>query len=205
MIQAIETAYAGCLFRSRLEARWAVFFDTLGIQWEYEPQGFELPSGRYLPDFWLPSLAAWWEVKGKWPGLTSREWLLAAELAQGSGDLVYLAWGTPLNDDSGIEYFARENSDNGQMWCVCPWCGRIGIEYMAYGARICHHNKCTNWGSPRADSGYPQLARNWDQYDPDKYQTWSDSRLITAYRAARSARFEHGQYGAMLTPQRAKA
>lgn len=50
-IKAIETNYAGCRFRSRLEARWAVFFDTLGIRWEYEPEGFETSAGRYLPDF----------------------------------------------------------------------------------------------------------------------------------------------------------
>lgn len=52
--KAIETSYKGYRFRSRLEARWAVFFDTLGIKWEYEKQGYSLPSGAYLPDFWQP-------------------------------------------------------------------------------------------------------------------------------------------------------
>ena len=53
-IKAIETVYKGYRFRSRLEARWAVFFDALGVKWEYEPQGFELEDGtRYLPDFWI--------------------------------------------------------------------------------------------------------------------------------------------------------
>jgi hypothetical protein len=53
-IQAIETRYAGCRFRSRLEARWAVFFDYAGIRWEYEPQGYRLSDGTtYLPDFLL--------------------------------------------------------------------------------------------------------------------------------------------------------
>ena len=51
-IRSIETEYNGYRFRSRLEARWAVFFDALGVDYEYEPEGFELPSGkRYLPDF----------------------------------------------------------------------------------------------------------------------------------------------------------
>ena len=51
-IKPIETIYNGYKFRSRLEARWAVFFDSLGVEYEYEPEGFELPSGkRYLPDF----------------------------------------------------------------------------------------------------------------------------------------------------------
>lgn len=51
MIKAIQTRYAGCHFRSRLEARWAVFMDHLGIGWEYEPEGFETSAGPYLPDF----------------------------------------------------------------------------------------------------------------------------------------------------------
>lgn len=65
MIKAIETTYAGCRFRSRLEARWAVFFDHLEIAWEYEPQGYESDAGRYLPDFWLPDERIWVEVKGR--------------------------------------------------------------------------------------------------------------------------------------------
>lgn len=53
-IKAIETVYNGYRFRSRLEARWAVFFDALGIEYEYEPEGFDLANGmRYLPDFKL--------------------------------------------------------------------------------------------------------------------------------------------------------
>jgi hypothetical protein len=64
MIKPIETVYAGCRFRSRLEARWAVFFDDLGIEWEYESQGYESRAGRYLPDFWLPDMRHWAEVKG---------------------------------------------------------------------------------------------------------------------------------------------
>jgi hypothetical protein len=63
-IKAIETEYAGCRFRSRLEARWAVFFDALDIEWMYESEGFETPAGRYLPDFYLPASKRWIEVKG---------------------------------------------------------------------------------------------------------------------------------------------
>ena len=65
-IQAIETRYAGCRFRSRLEARWAVALDAKGLRWEYEPEGFETPCGRYLPDFrvaLLPEVSCWLEVK----------------------------------------------------------------------------------------------------------------------------------------------
>lgn len=67
-IKPIETVYKGCRFRSRLEARWAVFFDEMGIDWEYEPEGFEFihdgKTVRYLPDFYLPNDRFYVEVKG---------------------------------------------------------------------------------------------------------------------------------------------
>ena len=53
-MKAIDTEYKGYLFRSRLEARWAVFFDTCGVDWEYEPEGYDLGNGvYYLLDFLL--------------------------------------------------------------------------------------------------------------------------------------------------------
>lgn len=65
MIKPIETVYNGYRFRSRLEARWAVFFDQLGIKNEYEKEGFDLGElGWYLPDFWLPESGWFIEVKG---------------------------------------------------------------------------------------------------------------------------------------------
>lgn len=63
-MKAIETQYKGYRFRSRLEARWAVYFDALGIEWEYEKEGFVLDDDSwYLPDFWLPQVGMWAEVK----------------------------------------------------------------------------------------------------------------------------------------------
>lgn len=98
-MRPIETKYKGCRFRSRLEARWAVFFDALEIKWWYEPEGFIMRfdyeafaegwdaseeelleegipqtfkhlDGKeymYLPDFYLPELDYWIEVKGPNP------------------------------------------------------------------------------------------------------------------------------------------
>lgn len=63
-IKPIETQYKGYRFRSRLEARWAVFFDALGVQWEYEKEGYDLGEyGWYLPDFWFPKTQHFAEVK----------------------------------------------------------------------------------------------------------------------------------------------
>ena len=62
-IKAIETHYNGYKFRSRLEARWAVFFDEAGIEYQYEPEGFTNGEDCYLPDFYLPEHNTYVEVK----------------------------------------------------------------------------------------------------------------------------------------------
>lgn len=63
-IKAIETEYDGYRFRSRLEAKWAVFFNAAGIEYRYEAEGFEVDGVRYLPDFYLPGFDVFAEVKG---------------------------------------------------------------------------------------------------------------------------------------------
>ena len=66
-INAIETEYNGYLFRSRLEARWAVFFDEIGLNWSYEAEGYVLDDGSYyLPDFTIyedGNIRAIYEIK----------------------------------------------------------------------------------------------------------------------------------------------
>lgn len=52
-VKSIETVYNGYRFRSRLEARVAVLFDALGIEYQYEPEGFEYKGDYYLPDFYV--------------------------------------------------------------------------------------------------------------------------------------------------------
>lgn len=58
-IAAIPTEYRGRTYRSRLEARWAAFFDRLGLAHEYEP--FDL--GAWSPDFLLTDIDTLVEVK----------------------------------------------------------------------------------------------------------------------------------------------
>lgn len=63
-MKAIETIYNGYRFRSRLEAKWAIFFDELKIRYQYELEGYELPNGmRYLPDFYIESMNLFVEIK----------------------------------------------------------------------------------------------------------------------------------------------
>lgn len=65
---AVPRRYAGVNFRSTLEADWASTLDDAGVLWEYEPTTVTLPSGAtYIPDFFLPEIGTWIEVKG--PGV----------------------------------------------------------------------------------------------------------------------------------------
>lgn len=102
-MKAIETAYQGYRFRSRLEARWAVYFDTLGIVWEYEREGFKFTDGTlYLPDFWLPQVNMWAEVK---PGeFTAEEKKKAGMLSKETGFRCLLLEGPP----NLVSYFATD-------------------------------------------------------------------------------------------------
>jgi hypothetical protein len=64
MITPIETKYNGYNFRSRLEARWAVFFDEIKVSYEYEFEGFNLHyQGKYLPDFYITEYKCFIEIK----------------------------------------------------------------------------------------------------------------------------------------------
>ena len=87
VIKSIETIYNGYRFRSRLEARWAVFFDAAGISYEYEPEGIEVDGTHYLPDFYLPQFDLYAEVKRNTPeGL--QEIIAKCEPA--------VTWGSPI-------------------------------------------------------------------------------------------------------------
>lgn len=73
-VAPIPTFFGGIYYRSRTEARWAVFLSMLEIPFNYEDSGFAIKTDAeefwYLPDFLLPDLDAWpqvVEVKGAQP------------------------------------------------------------------------------------------------------------------------------------------
>ena len=183
--QAIDTAYRGFRFRSRLEARWAVFYTTLNIPFDYEPQGFVINGKPYLPDFWLPKQDCWVEIKGEAP--TNAETDLAAGLAEETKKTVYIFYGSlpePKNYDgfdglageyseSAHAHYGGEMMDLGYWWCVCWKCGLVGIEFNGRSNRLpC---PCPPEPGTHGDKGYSA----------------GHPKLVAAYDAARGARFEH--------------
>lgn len=138
-MKAIETKYNGRTFRSRLEARWAIFMDALGVQWEYEPEAYELDGICYLPDFWLPDQRVFLEAKPDDP--TPLEYEKARRLATFRQCSVIIVVGAPRRQDFGqsspICVFPNDGGDDHPyFWCECPTCHRIDIQFDGRSGRI---------------------------------------------------------------------
>ena len=114
-MKAIETRYNGHRFRSRTEARWAVFLDALNVKYEYESEGYELRDGqRYLPDFYLPNEACFVEIKGAEP--TVEEWIKAGELAFSTQKFVNVLIGQPGRHQVRVIRPSKRVSDPALAW-----------------------------------------------------------------------------------------
>ena len=209
-LKAIETRYAGCRFRSRLEARWAVFFDALSMKWQYEAQGFRLSDGtQYLPDFevFLGSrkTPSYLEIKPTRPdlidpkGLAKWEKFAGVDEPDGRGADTYLLIGgipdpatVDVSGPQGLGEWYDDGivvcGDSGYAWCVCPWCGRPGIQFAARGARVCGYKEHFAT-EDEAAAKRPPYALYWPSRVDDKCYTGSDPRILAAYAAARAERF----------------
>jgi hypothetical protein len=172
------------LFRSRLEARWAVFFDGLELKWEYEPQGFDADGTLYLPDFALfaalgtvwaevkpgwhtdPEGVARWRKFAAWRPQPSRAVLLAGVPAVGAtaivigGGIAIGAGGDAGNPANGPW------EDDSQEWRPCP---------------AGHHFDLAYAGTFRAKFAEDSC--------PDSFGGTGEDKLARAAEAARSARF----------------
>jgi len=179
-IKAIETQYKGYRFRSRLEARWAVFFDALGIEWEYEREGYDLgDAGWYLPDFWIEKIQCAGgdprsfhvEIKPK-RELEREETEKILWLAKLSKVDVIVCFGDPADENTHCT--AWTDDDN-------YWVGRVRFAYIGNIPAIIHEFEDINWRRMLGQL-YAQMPQNRE-------------RVENAFLKARSARFEFGEQG----------
>jgi hypothetical protein len=199
-IPAIQTEAFGCLFRSRLEARCAVFLEAMGLRWDYEPEGYELPSGRYLPDFKVykegcPAGYYWIECKGGIP--TDQEVRLARELAKVTTACVVF-FRQPFFQlmreqcASSVEFFESDfyksvapfSTFNGEV--TDPWDLNCKDRDSLFGD---HHWKQFWDRHSIADQDLMKLGFDMGSAEP----WWPLSKASKAATAALSARFEHGE------------
>ena len=123
-IKSIPVTYKGVKFRSKLEAQWAKMLDHIHVKWLYEPAHYRLADGTaYIPDFWLPDLKAWFEVKGIMEDLDMHKVELLA--AAGNPVCIGYAGGTVngfLPDDDGTPGWSAE-----VFFCKCTVCGHVYV------------------------------------------------------------------------------
>lgn len=190
-IKAIQTEYKGYLFRSRLEARWAVFFDACGIEYEYEPEGYDLGNRlMYLPDFLLHDVDGrdggdlYVEVKGRMTSADAEKINRFYEIGKDDPDFY---------GKSKTAILVVGNIPSGSDIDAILWC----IEGEAY-ADNGNWPSSYNFGTIDGDyfAAYPGLNKNgrFELFGDDSNYLCDMDRNATekAYRAARQARFEHG-------------
>ena len=198
-IAAIPTEYKGYRFRSRLEARWAVFFDLCGMQWEYEPEGFSLGDGRgYLPDFLLHNVETlhaggtkilhdlWVEVKG--------------ELTKDDAEKILIFCGIGIDEDCPnypniqnptyvvVGFPDGDTIDDVDDFC-CDRLEPCGMNINPYG----FYTVDGDWDFP----GFPGLndKLHFELFGADSGYVCSrnDDATLEAFRIARQVRFDHGK------------
>lgn len=128
-LKAIPTTYHGIEFRSKLEAKYAQAFDRLGIVWEYEGHGFRFDDGTcYCPDFYMPEIDTYFEVKGVLDDESKRKIeLLSNEgkrvvVGMPNGTLKYYGVLWPSSED----YKDTPSTDEGIV-SGCAECGKTFI------------------------------------------------------------------------------
>jgi hypothetical protein len=220
-IKAIETRYRGHRFRSRLEARWAVFFDAAGIEWSYEDEGWTLPGGRgyilgdehqkfaketllYLPDFYLPQQECWIEIKGGMPN--AKECAAMLRLVYPTGRVGFIFWGDiPMPaEELGVDYevddytasalaFRPTEEGSGGGWTVYEEHDNMWCECPVCGLLgITYHGAVEEL--PCACFDYvPGWWMGLSGATVPRVFNATSPRLMEAYTAARGARFEHGE------------
>ena len=173
--KAINTIYKGYRFRSRLEARWAVVFDALGVEYEYEPQGFDLRGVLYLPDFHMPQSDYWIEVKPTRPSFGDEDYAKVALLAEETERPVCVLIGQPPQRAEELD-------------CIGFW------PYMEYLERpeTAKPDPCNWWKCPGCK--VYQLGATVDMLPCECSPLAPNDPVVTsAMLRGRQARFEHGE------------
>lgn len=169
-IKAIETLYKGYKFRSRLEARWAVFFDKMRIRWFYEHEGYETSTGYYLPDFWLPD--TWLRE--------SRKGVLFEVKPEGFGNthpqLEEVARKLDCGAILACSFHPFGGNDDEKLTQIAPWWDEPMTLYQ------CKRCRVIKFAYP---VGSQMECDNCNQED----FLWSESRLAAAYEEALRYRF----------------
>lgn len=223
-IAPIETFYNGYHFRSRLEARWAVFFDAAGIKYEYEPEGFVLnrdalrddeywnyginiAEAKYLPDFYLPEYDYYVEVKPNRDNVEQDLNRAVSVMCSNKKNLLILR-DIPYDPNHGIFWFpiyyfhpvqrciegqsvtfleSYQYKDKKSLWICATWalCNELPRSLCCWSCYEVYNDKnvCPY------DFVHKDISYEEDRLSDHIYSDFQQE----CFRAARQARFEHGE------------
>lgn len=137
----IPTRYREGNFRSRLEARWAAFFDRLEWVWIYEP----FDGDGWIPDFLVQGPAPFLVEVG--PCILASDYFTKAEKPLTDGRLTLVLGTGPLPLDSDEAGLSTQPSTEFAHWAWCGECQRVCLwRADDFTARPCGH------GTPADDS-----------------------------------------------------
>ncbi len=156
----------------------------MGLRFEYEPEGFDFGDGiRYLPDFWLPTLQMWAEVKAV--NFTEEERDKLKRLVAETEKRGFLLIGPPSEEEQQflVPYIYETQTD-----------AELVKEYYS---QPCVKNAKGHFVFLMYDSGdvafsgmlkgLPMVQRN--------YEGLQTPQVVNAVAASRAARFEFGESG----------
>lgn len=186
-IKAIPTTYRGIQMRSKLEARAAAMLDRWEVKWVYEAEGFDLDGVWYLPDFWLPELKAFLEIKGTLDDSLRKPEALARHVPYDTVVLLASAediqeWeATRLeNGRTSITRYDRVGNHDRWEFVHCGQCGRTDV--LREGRSHCHRIYLAGKvrGSQDWRLGIVPALREWTSERDDGWYSWPTvpSRLV---------------------------
>lgn len=197
-MKAIETKWGGYRFRSRTEARWAIFFTELGLAFDYEKEGYDLDGEWYLPDFWIPFWNIFIEIKADKPSDTETN--KCQKLALHAVKQVWLVYGQPAPfHHKVLRYFAEQPTNPlGNGWGhdlpALPefrQCRRCPEIFLAW-----YNDRREQFAA--GGIGHPDvadyMAQNPNHHCVDRIPG-EYGRIRLAFEKATCARFEHGEQG----------
>lgn len=146
--------YGGCQFESVEQARWAVVFDNLGLEWSYHPTTYLMDEGiMYVPDFFLPEVKTSFalreesyekglfisEIESGWPEndtMFSRNteiplWLVGVFPDGTAGNASF-----DFIDNNAYWISSKGGADGRYLFCICTYCNQVGVEFEGRSDRI---------------------------------------------------------------------
>lgn len=189
-IKAKPTYYKGNKYRSKLEARWACFFDLIGWQYEYEPCEFN----GWTPDFIVYGSGGrviYFEVKPYIEHSIIVDYMIRLDKLQLKANVILLSNEFKESygyTEAGIQLNSFWKWDQEYAWCVSPisvhWkCGQRG--------------RNTEYDIGSGEMAYDGLLWNdienrkvfiWDERDVEYrilYNKWVDAGNKISYKYGR--------------------